>query len=304
MVIEKHDLLRRLLSSAEWVTGKTAAVLGEAHRVAPQIVPRSSVIHNGLAVPTLPPAPLPLAAPRLLCLGRLANQKGFDLALTAMASITNSFPGARLIVAGDGPERPRLEQLVAELGLNQVVDFLGWVSPHRVFDLINTATMLIMPSRWEGLQSLNRRAVADDFISLGNSMAPSDPIKLFIGSGEASLLERKTLIYSLHKHTRRKLDIYVFNGTHNSVEHDQQEPFPAPLPLKLKYLNGTTEFGLYRYLLSQVCQFQGKAIYLDSDIVCFAQIGELWDAELSAFDLLALANGLPDGKLCSEPASC
>ena len=129
-------------------------------------------------------------------------------------------------------------------------------------------------------------------------MAPSDPIKLFIGSGEASLLERKTLIYSLHKHTKRKLDIYVFNGTHNSVEHNQHEPFPAPLPLKLKYLNGTTEFGLYRYLLSQVCQFQGKAIYLDSDIVCLTDIGELWDAELSAFDLLALANSLPEtGKL-------
>ena len=30
-------------------------------------------------------------------------------------------------------------------------------------------------------------------------------IKIFIGSGEASLVERKTLIYSLHKHTKRKL---------------------------------------------------------------------------------------------------
>jgi glycogen(starch) synthase len=158
LVTEKHDLLRRLLSSAEWVTGKTAAVLAEAHRLAPQILPRSSVIHNGLAVPTLSPAPLPLAAPRLLCLGRLATQKGFDLALTAMASIKNSFPEARLIVAGDGPERPRLEQLVADLGLSHVVDFLGWVSPHRVFDLINTATMLIMPSRWEGLPSVALQA--------------------------------------------------------------------------------------------------------------------------------------------------
>jgi hypothetical protein len=61
LVTDKQDLLRRLLSSAEWVTGKSAAVLAEAHRLAPQILPRSSVIHNGLAVPTLSPAPLPLA---------------------------------------------------------------------------------------------------------------------------------------------------------------------------------------------------------------------------------------------------
>jgi lipopolysaccharide biosynthesis glycosyltransferase len=125
-------------------------------------------------------------------------------------------------------------------------------------------------------------------------MTNSDPIKIFIGSGEASLLERKTLIYSLHKHTKRNLDIYVFNGTHNSIEHNQDEPFLAPLPLKLKYLGGTTEFGLYRYLPSQICHHKGKAIYLDSDIVCLTDIGELWDSSLEAFDFLALGNAFPE----------
>ena len=119
-------------------------------------------------------------------------------------------------------------------------------------------------------------------------------IKIFIGSGEASLVERKTLIYSLHKHTKRKLDIYVFNGTHNALEHNQDEPVLAPLPLKLKYLNGSTEFSLYRYLIPQICQYRGKAIYLDADIVCLADIGELWDAELKEVDLLALANAFPE----------
>src|SRR5215470_9110064 len=115
-------------------------------------------------------------------------------------------------------------------------------------------------------------------------MEDKDPIKIFIGSGEASLLERKTLIYSLHKHTKRDLDIYVFNGTHNSIEHNQETPVLAPLPLKLKYLNGITEFGLYRYLLPEICQYQGKAIYLDSDIVCLADIGDLWDSNLETID--------------------
>ena len=93
------------------------------------------------------------------------------------------------------------------------------------------------------------------------------------------MLERKTLIYSLHKHTKRNLDIYVFNGTHNSIEHNQDEPFLAPLPLKLKYLGGSTEFGPYRYLPSQLCHHKGKAIYLDSDMVCLTDIGELWGLE-------------------------
>jgi glycogen(starch) synthase len=151
---EGHELLSRILRSADWVTGKSAAVLAQARRFAPEITSRSSVIHNGLEVPALLPKPLPTDAPRLLCLGRLAVQKGFDVVLTALASITDQFPNARLIVAGDGPERSALEHRVAELGLANVVEFMGWVSPHEVLALINTATMVVMPSRWEGLPSV------------------------------------------------------------------------------------------------------------------------------------------------------
>jgi glycogen(starch) synthase len=151
---EGRDLLDRMLRAADWITGKSTAVLAQARRFAPEIATHSSVIHNGLEVPTLLPEPLPTAAPRLLCLGRLAVQKGFDVALTALASITDRFPNARLIVAGDGPERSSLERRVAELGLGNVVDFVGWVSPHDVLPLINTATMVVIPSRWEGLPSV------------------------------------------------------------------------------------------------------------------------------------------------------
>jgi glycosyltransferase involved in cell wall biosynthesis len=151
---EGRDLLGRMLRAADWITGKSTAVLAQARRFAPEIATRSSVIHNGLAVPALLPEPLPTDAPRLLCLGRLAVQKGFDLALTALASIHDRFPHVRLTIAGDGPERPTLERQVSELGLTNVVDFIGWVSPDEIFALINTSTIVIMPSRWEGLPSV------------------------------------------------------------------------------------------------------------------------------------------------------
>jgi glycogen(starch) synthase len=151
---EGRELLDRMLRAADWVTGKSAAVLGQARQFAPEITSRSSVIYNGLALPALLPQPLPTDAPRLLCLGRLAVQKGFDVALTALASVTDRFPNARLIVAGDGPERPNLERQVAELGLADIIDFVGWVSPDKVLALINTSTLVLMPSRWEGLPSV------------------------------------------------------------------------------------------------------------------------------------------------------
>jgi glycogen(starch) synthase len=84
-------------------------------------------------------------------LGRLTEQKGFDIAVRALRAVVNRFPNVRLTIAGDGPERHNLEQLVSELGLEQVVDFIGWVAPEQVPALLNTATVVIMPSRWEGL---------------------------------------------------------------------------------------------------------------------------------------------------------
>ncbi len=151
---EGSELLGRMLRAADWVTAKSAAVLAQAQQLAPEIETRSCVIHNGLKVPALLPEPLPTDAPRLLCLGRLVVQKGFDLALTAFASIAHRFPNVRLVVAGDGPERCSLERQVAELGLADVANFIGWVSPHKVFALINSSTMVLMPSRWEGLPSV------------------------------------------------------------------------------------------------------------------------------------------------------
>ena len=55
-----------------------------------------------------------------------------------------------MTIAGDGPERSALERQASELKLTGVVDFVGWVSPEKVPELINTATIVLMPSRWEG----------------------------------------------------------------------------------------------------------------------------------------------------------
>lgn len=117
-------------------------------------------------------------------------------------------------------------------------------------------------------------------------MNQQERVRVFIGSGEASLLERKTLIYSLRKHTQRELDIYVINGTHNAIELNDEPPFLAPMSLRIKYRNAT-EFSLYRFLIPEICNYQGKAIYLDSDMVCLSDIGELFDTPMNSCSFLA-----------------
>jgi glycogen(starch) synthase len=141
-------LLGNVLGSASWVVTNSAAMLAEARALLPAITPRSSVIYNAVVAPDDVPTPLPFDAPRVLCLGRIVDDKGFDIAVTAFADLASRFANARLLIAGDGPARPLLEQQAARLGIASRVDFIGWVPPERVPALINTATVVVMPSRW------------------------------------------------------------------------------------------------------------------------------------------------------------
>lgn len=141
-----EQLLVRTLGSADWLTCDSASTLEYARHLMPAISPRSSVIRNALPLPSTAPEPLP-DPPRLLLLGRLTPEKGVDLALAAFASIVKRHPAAHLVIAGDGPERDALEQQTIRLGLANVVQFLGWVAPEEVPALLNTASMLILPSR-------------------------------------------------------------------------------------------------------------------------------------------------------------
>lgn len=65
---------------------------------------------------------IPADAKLLLGLGRLHRDKGFDIALKAVARL----PGAHLAIAGSGPEEAALRSLAAELGVADRAHFLGW----------------------------------------------------------------------------------------------------------------------------------------------------------------------------------
>lgn len=148
---QADTIVGHTLRAADWVVGCSAAVLERGRRLKPEITDHSSVIYNGLKAPSLSPEPLPFDAPRVLCLGRLAPEKGMDLALTAFSSIVDQFPCARLIIAGNGVLRSDLERQAACHGIAHAVDFIGWVAPDKVPALINDATIVVMPSRQDSL---------------------------------------------------------------------------------------------------------------------------------------------------------
>ena len=78
----------------------------------------------------------------VVAVGRLVEKKGFGDLVAAAALLRAP---ARVVIAGDGPLRPALEQQVADLGLGGVVELAGAVSPAAVRDLLEEADVLAMP---------------------------------------------------------------------------------------------------------------------------------------------------------------
>jgi glycosyltransferase involved in cell wall biosynthesis len=148
---ESEAIVGQTLRDADWVVGCSAAIVEEGRKLAHQIARRSSIIYNGVGPSLLSPTSLPFGAPRLLCLGRLSPEKGFDLVLEALAAILKRFPHLCLILAGNGPSRSELEQQAARAGISHAVQFTGWIAPDAVPALINDATLVVMPSRQDSL---------------------------------------------------------------------------------------------------------------------------------------------------------
>ena len=93
----------------------------------------------------------------LLFVGRLVLQKDIPTLLRSMATVAASRPDARLVIAGDGPERGRAERLVDDLGIREGVRFLGIVPYPDVPRHFAAADLFVLPSRYEG----NARVLAE-----------------------------------------------------------------------------------------------------------------------------------------------
>ena len=102
--------------------------------------------------PVLGPAPgfdrRPAAEPLVVYVGRLAREKGLPLLLRAFAAARVAVPRLRLRLVGDGPDRPALERLAAELELGASLEISGWLKHGAVEDAIADAWAVVVPSVW------------------------------------------------------------------------------------------------------------------------------------------------------------
>lgn len=156
---------------------------------------------------------------RIGMVGRLSVEKGADLLLRAMALLPKErYPDAKLMVVGDGPQRPELEAMIRALGLTDRVEMLG--TRHDVPEILATLDIFALPSRREGLPLALLEAMAaslpvvacavggvpeaitsDD---LGLLVRPEDPEAL--SQALARLIDEAQLRATLGRAARRRFE--------------------------------------------------------------------------------------------------
>ncbi len=87
----------------------------------------------------------------LLFLGRLdVEHKGLDDLLRAFGRVKKKHKEIRLVIAGDGPNRDEVNELISQNGLSSSVEMTGWVRGKRKAGLLSQCLLVCMPSRREG----------------------------------------------------------------------------------------------------------------------------------------------------------
>jgi glycogen synthase len=153
----------RLITCSEYMRDHAASVFGVSPR-------RITAIPNGIDPGDLEPVDTDLDALRarfatpdqrlVLLVGRLVYEKGFHLALDALAPVIERLGDVRFLVAGTGTAETELKRQARRLGLARHGTFLGWVGDDMLHSLYRIADLCIVPSIYEpfGLVALEAMA--------------------------------------------------------------------------------------------------------------------------------------------------
>jgi len=98
-------------------------------------------------------------------------------------------------------------------------------------------------------------------------MTHDDPIRIFCGADRSQWLALRVFEHSVRRHTARAVEVALID---NALAPLPDDPRHAPY----------TEFSFARFAIPKLCGYRGHAVYMDSDMLVFADIGELWDTPM------------------------
>ena len=108
-------------------------------------------------------------------------------------------------------------------------------------------------------------------------LTSATPVRVFVGASPSEWLPYKVLEYSLRKHASISVECFQLSDAKISI----------PVP-KDKANRPRTPFSFHRFLIPELCEFKGKAIYLDSDMLVLHDIRILWNQPFDGAHLLGI----------------
>ncbi|HEX9298374.1 MAG TPA: glycosyltransferase [Polyangiaceae bacterium] len=154
--------LRKKIERAAFVVAISNFALSQLYRLSSfRDWPKLHVIRCGLDTDFLdaPKVPIP-AEPRLVCVGRLCEQKGQLLLIEAAALLARENVAFELVLVGDGELRGEIEAAIARHHLEGKVRIIGWANGEKVREEVLAARALVLPSFAEGLPVVLMEAFA------------------------------------------------------------------------------------------------------------------------------------------------
>ena len=116
-----------------------------AERLSPAAMEKVQRLYNGIDLTTFARAPGPREEDHVLGVGRLVEKKGFHVMVEALALLARRGLALRASLVGDGEERAKIEQLIAERGLGERVRMLGARDQAEVRALMARAAIMVQP---------------------------------------------------------------------------------------------------------------------------------------------------------------
>ena len=144
------------------------------------------VVPNVIDLESFRPAPeASFEGRRLIVTRNLEPVYDVATAIRAFEIVAASFPDSRLIVAGDGPERPKLESLVTQRGLHERVRFTGNLPNEQVADLYQTAALMLNSSLADNMPISILEAAASGVAVVSTDVGG---VPYLVRDGESALL--------------------------------------------------------------------------------------------------------------------
>ncbi|HEY9810723.1 MAG TPA: glycosyltransferase [Halomicronema sp.] len=175
--------------------------------------------------------------PIILTVTRLSSSdgyKGYDKIIQALPKIQQTLPNVHYLIAGQGDDRPRIEELIKNLNLQNYVTLTGFISDEELPSYYNLCDVFAMPSKGEGFGIVYLEALASGKPTLGGNQdgaidalcngelgALIDPDNINeITQTLTQILQGKyphPLIYQPEKLRQRTLEIFGFQRFQNTV---------------------------------------------------------------------------------------